>query len=294
MHDYEDEADQEEKEEYLDPDYSVVYVDPLEIIEKYKDGLTNDSRSKQVDNTWRSFFPSFLKKKIPGWKTLPVEEVYNLAKMELKSTAGEKYNQLFSYICDLSEIVFNEKEEDDEVPIDLMSDETAEAILKLVEIIILPHQEVLARIEESGGRIQFVNVWETTFSENLKKEIKDRDGWKCVICEGQTDLHVHHKIPRNLGGMNHKDNLVTLCNSCHPAIETANVQVAFKKCLANFRKNKASGKITDAFSEDKRQLKDEVETTLDKVLESLLIREENQLAEQLAGVMKRLEIIFYD
>ncbi|MGR5911350.1 HNH endonuclease [Bacillus cereus] len=54
------------------------------------------------------------------------------------------------------------------------------------------------------------DLWNVPFKESLKVEVKDRDDWKCVIaCE--TDLHVHHKIPRKLGAYYHKDNLVTLC-----------------------------------------------------------------------------------
>ena len=50
-----------------------------------------------------------------------------------------------------------------------------------------------------------------------KKEIKERDKNKCRICNNENGLHVHHtKNSRS----NKKNNLVTLCGSCHRKIES--------------------------------------------------------------------------
>lgn len=55
--------------------------------------------------------------------------------------------------------------------------------------------------------------WRKTRAAVLK-----RDGRKCVECgnavEG-SDAHVHHKLPRALGGSDDADNLITLCSTCH-------------------------------------------------------------------------------
>ncbi len=53
------------------------------------------------------------------------------------------------------------------------------------------------------------------FTEAQKKEIKERDGYKCVICgkgpkEG-VELHVDHTKPKDLGGEATIDNGETLC-----------------------------------------------------------------------------------
>lgn len=42
-----------------------------------------------------------------------------------------------------------------------------------------------------------------------------RDNRRCRICNNSNNLHVHHIIPRHLGGTNDAGNLVTLCAACH-------------------------------------------------------------------------------
>lgn len=56
-------------------------------------------------------------------------------------------------------------------------------------------------------------------SEKLRRQVYDRDGWKCVRC-GRTDrLTVHHsQLPHIRGGNISLDNLQTLCNPCNSAI----------------------------------------------------------------------------
>ena len=52
----------------------------------------------------------------------------------------------------------------------------------------------------------------------VAKEVRRRDGWRCVEC-GATgvELHVHHIVPLSKGGRNDVDNLETLCRECHEA-----------------------------------------------------------------------------
>jgi 5-methylcytosine-specific restriction endonuclease McrA len=49
-----------------------------------------------------------------------------------------------------------------------------------------------------------------------------RDGHTCQRC-GATmrtaRLHVHHVVPRREGGLTAIDNLLTLCERCHPLVE---------------------------------------------------------------------------
>ena len=53
------------------------------------------------------------------------------------------------------------------------------------------------------------------FNEELKKEIRTRDGYVCYICKKMItrDLHVHH-IDFNKQN-NNRYNLISLCRSCH-------------------------------------------------------------------------------
>ena len=52
-------------------------------------------------------------------------------------------------------------------------------------------------------------------SEQTKKEVKKRDGNCCLVCGSTYQLEVDHKIALMNGGGNGKENLATLCDSCH-------------------------------------------------------------------------------
>ena len=115
------------------------------------------------------------------------------------SFKGRDLQVVREFICELSEIIYNTEFEEEMEELYQPDDEVATFIMSLVEMIILPHLEVLDRLEKHGGKIIYGDLWNVPFKESLKVEVKDRDDWKCVICECETDLHVHHKIPRKLG-----------------------------------------------------------------------------------------------
>ena len=52
-------------------------------------------------------------------------------------------------------------------------------------------------------------------SEKTKREVKERDGGCCLVCGSTYQLEVDHRIALMNGGDNSKDNLSTLCDSCH-------------------------------------------------------------------------------
>jgi ATP-dependent DNA helicase RecQ len=45
--------------------------------------------------------------------------------------------------------------------------------------------------------------------------VLERDGYRCVECGVGENLHVHHLVPRHLGGPDEPANLITLCAGCH-------------------------------------------------------------------------------
>lgn len=54
----------------------------------------------------------------------------------------------------------------------------------------------------------------------LRILVLDRDGFKCMYCgrnpgEDNTKLHIDHKIPKNKGGKDILDNLITSCSECN-------------------------------------------------------------------------------
>lgn len=48
-----------------------------------------------------------------------------------------------------------------------------------------------------------------------RRDVLERDGWKCVACGTQTRLTVDHIVPKSQGGGNELANLQTLCRPCH-------------------------------------------------------------------------------
>jgi 5-methylcytosine-specific restriction endonuclease McrA len=68
-----------------------------------------------------------------------------------------------------------------------------------------------ASVCEHGGRTT------TTIPPRVRREVLARDQHRCQApgCGRTRFLEVHHIKPRNHGGGNQAENLVTLCASCH-------------------------------------------------------------------------------
>jgi hypothetical protein len=283
------EEDYEEDDE-IDLDNS---YDFLEILEKYKDGRlkTEDiEETRVIDDNWRKRIPVLLKGLITDWKTRDMFSFYD----EAKSHISKDRENIMPFIAEMSEIIFEEKVQQEEETEEDSIDAVSEMIMSLVEMIILPHLEVMDMIRRRGGKITFSNLWHKPFTEKLKDQVRERDNNRCVVCEGETDLHVHHKIPREKGGLHHPANLVTLCSSCHGVIETADINKAFKKCVTNYKKNKYRQLKPRELASDKRLLQDEVEKSLDLILFKLNQKDEHELMEEVMEISRRLEVIFYE
>ena len=58
---------------------------------------------------------------------------------------------------------------------------------------------------------------EATVSPRIRREVLGRDRHRCQSpgCGRTRFLEVHHIVPRNQGGTNDPENLMTLCGSCH-------------------------------------------------------------------------------
>lgn len=73
--------------------------------------------------------------------------------------------------------------------------------------------------------------------EDTRYEVLKRDGNECYICTNESNLHIHHIVKRRNGGDHSKDNLITLCASCHRHIETGDRDFAIKRCFKNAQKH---------------------------------------------------------
>lgn len=56
-----------------------------------------------------------------------------------------------------------------------------------------------------------------SLSNETRKKIYRRDGWRCALCDSNQGIQVHHIKNRSQGGSNDFSNLITLCWRCHAA-----------------------------------------------------------------------------
>lgn len=52
-------------------------------------------------------------------------------------------------------------------------------------------------------------------TNKTRKNIYQRDGFACAVCDDTDNLQIHHYLKRSLGGSDHPHNLITLCGRCH-------------------------------------------------------------------------------
>jgi hypothetical protein len=58
--------------------------------------------------------------------------------------------------------------------------------------------------------------------EYIRKDVYKRDGYKCRVCRkhcGRKEIQCHHIVKYKETFDNSMDNLVTVCNKCHPDVE---------------------------------------------------------------------------
>jgi len=51
--------------------------------------------------------------------------------------------------------------------------------------------------------------------EEIRQKVLKRDSFKCVKCNTERELHVHHIHPKYFSGSHELSNLITLCAKCH-------------------------------------------------------------------------------
>lgn len=70
-----------------------------------------------------------------------------------------------------------------------------------------------------------------SFAPGTIKKVLERDKYQCYICGKNTNLHIHHIVPRRLGGSDDIENLVALCSGCHMSVEAGDTANAVLKCI---------------------------------------------------------------
>lgn len=49
----------------------------------------------------------------------------------------------------------------------------------------------------------------------LKQTVLNNTHRKCYLCGNDSNIKVHHILPRTMGGNDNQENLIPLCNICH-------------------------------------------------------------------------------
>jgi len=81
--------------------------------------------------------------------------------------------------------------------------------------------------------------------KSVETKIKKRDGYTCRSCGLRVNLTVHHILPRDEGGTEIPDNLITLCRVCHDEIEECGFKTKLE--IIDFKRKKSliRGKIKE-------------------------------------------------
>ena len=64
--------------------------------------------------------------------------------------------------------------------------------------------------------------------DRIRKEVYERDNYQCQVCMkicGQHETQAHHIIPYKKTQDNSLENLITLCNVCHPKVEYGKIEL---------------------------------------------------------------------
>jgi 5-methylcytosine-specific restriction endonuclease McrA len=70
----------------------------------------------------------------------------------------------------------------------------------------------------------------------LMRKVFERDRWTCrnPFCESSRNLTVHHIVKRSQLGGDELGNLITLCFSCHQAVERHELEIEVVDVVAKF------------------------------------------------------------
>jgi len=76
-------------------------------------------------------------------------------------------------------------------------------------------EDIMIRLLEQSGRLYKPIPYRSPLWQEIARQVKIRDGWRCQKCGTSKTLDVHHRRKISEGGTNHPNNLITLCRSCH-------------------------------------------------------------------------------
>lgn len=78
---------------------------------------------------------------------------------------------------------------------------------------------LMCSVGDAAGKAAERTVLEMTagITKQMRRQVYERDGFRCAVCDSTDGLQIHHIKPRGRGGADHPMNLITLCWRCHAA-----------------------------------------------------------------------------
>src|SRR5690606_38617472 len=70
----------------------------------------------------------------------------------------------------------------------------------------------------AAGALACEAAKEQAIPRATRRQVLQRDGFRCRCCRARFDVHVHHLVFREHGGSNAAANLLVLCRTCHTAL----------------------------------------------------------------------------
>jgi hypothetical protein len=87
-------------------------------------------------------------------------------------------------------------------------------------------------------------------SNQVRREVYRRDGWRCALCDDTRNLQIHHAIPRAAGGSDFQENLITLCWRCHAAAHGTRVPELPEYCTEEYMEQAIVEYLSDWYAEN--------------------------------------------
>ena len=86
-------------------------------------------------------------------------------------------------------------------------------------------------------------------SNETRRAVYRRDGWRCALCDDPRRLQIHHAVPRAAGGSDFQENLITLCWRCHAAAHGVRLPEMPDYCDAAYMEQAIVEYLSDYYAE---------------------------------------------
>lgn len=87
-------------------------------------------------------------------------------------------------------------------------------------------------------------------SNDRRRAVYRRDGWRCALCDDSRHLQIHHAIPRAQGGSDFMENLITLCPKCHSAAHGVRWPEMPEYCTPDYMEQAIVEYLSDWYAEN--------------------------------------------